>query len=301
MSPGSVCQAGDRLLQFFGDHPRLGLAGIGQHRDEAIPCQAAQQILPAQIEHQQLRDGLQHCIAFVLAITSVDGIEVVQVHGDERQRLLHLAGFCQRALNLLAQVFGGAQRRHLVEQAMFAKQPFAFAHLLADGALLLIEVIDAEREQQQADGHRRRLQPVVPGDRLRQLDELVQGIHPPGEEDAGEPERQQPGHPARRSAVQQHDQPDQRQHGRAAFAGDIHPVDLRPAFQLAGGEVELQAEVGGDGEAHQGPGVQSEEGFHRFRASRQLKPAPKQIGVTVRLRASGVNSAQLDCVLQGSF
>jgi len=28
-----------------------------------------------------------------------------------------------------------------------------------------------------------------------------------------------------------------------------------------------------------------------------LKPAPKQIGVTVVLRASGVNSAQLDCVL----
>jgi|GEM_PF-2873138 len=156
---------------------------------------------------------------------------------------------------------------------MLAKQSLALVHLRVDGALFLVQVVDAEGQQDQADRHGRGFQPVVPGDVGGDLDELIEQVHPPGKADAGQPQRQQPRHPAGRAAVQQHDQPGEGEGGATAFADHVHPVDLAPGFELADGEEQLQADVGGQGEAEEGEGVEFEEGFHRVSVARDRASA----------------------------
>jgi len=53
-----------------------------------------------------------------------------------------------------------------------------------------------------------------------------------------------------------------------SFADDVHPVDLAPGFDRADCEQQLQADVGGQGEAEEGEGVEFEEGFHRVSVAR---------------------------------
>ncbi len=220
------------------------------------------------VEHQQLRHGLQHQIALGLAVALIDPAEVVQVDRQQRQRALLLVGLAQGLIELPPQVFGGAQRGEVVEQPMFAKQPLALVHLRVDGALFLVQVVDAEGQQQQTYRHGRGFQPVVPGDAGGDLDEFVEQVHPPGKADAGQAQCEQPRHPAGRAAVQQHDQPGEGEGGATAFADDVHPVDLAPGFDRADCEQQLQADVGGQGEAEEGEGVEFEEGFHRVSVAR---------------------------------
>ncbi|MDT4857973.1 hypothetical protein FQZ97_924190 [compost metagenome] len=183
-------------------------------------------------------------VALGVAEPVVEAAEIVQVEYHQRQRLVLLAGLHQAQLQLPAQVVGAAQRGQLVEQAMLAEQPFALLHLRADRQLLAVPVVDAEGQQQQAHRHRRRFQPVVPGDAWRHADELVQAVDPPGKEHAGQPQYQQVGDPSRGPAFQHQANPHQRQQRRAALAEDVQPDPLGHGLQIAHRQVQQQAEVG---------------------------------------------------------
>ena len=103
-----------RLLQLAGDLLRLLRAGGRQQGDEAVAGQAAEQILAAQVEQQQLGQALQHPIALGVAMLAVETAETVQIENRQGQRLALFAALLQGLLHLQAQVVGGAQRLSLI-------------------------------------------------------------------------------------------------------------------------------------------------------------------------------------------
>ena len=63
------------------------IAGIRQEDDELIAAVARHKVGRATRVGQDLRDGLQHLVAHLMAIGIVNALEVVDVHKDHRQRI----------------------------------------------------------------------------------------------------------------------------------------------------------------------------------------------------------------------
>jgi len=196
----------------------------------------------AQVEQQQLAEGLQHGVAFGVAVALIDGCEVVDIQCQQRQRLLLLDALRQTVADLALEVFGAAQGGQFVEQAVFAKHPLALLHLLVNGLLLAMPVEQADGQQDHADGHGGRLHPVIPADVLGQADKFVEHIHPPGKKHKAQAVRQVVGDPAGGSAFNHQPQPEQHKQGGAAFAEDIQPMPLAEGF--GGAECQVQQHRG---------------------------------------------------------
>lgn len=119
-----------------------------------------------------------------------------------------------------------------------------------------------EGQQDHAHRHRPGLQPVIPGDAGGQANEFVEAVDPPGEKDARQAQCQVIGDAPGGAAFQHQAQPYQGEQGGAALADDIQPYPLVDAFQLAAGQEQQQAEVGGDQQQDEFPAVGFEHGKH---------------------------------------
>ncbi|MOA27728.1 hypothetical protein D3C78_1486210 [compost metagenome] len=72
MLAGLVRQAVHGVLQLLRQELRLTLAGVGQQHHKTVAGQTAEQVLTAQIEQQQMTQGLQHGVALGVSEVLVD-------------------------------------------------------------------------------------------------------------------------------------------------------------------------------------------------------------------------------------
>ena len=105
-------------------------------------------------------------------------------------------------------------------------------------------VVEADGQQNHADGHRPGLQPVIPANVFGQADKLVQHVNPPRKKHAAQADRQVVGDPSGRPAFEYQPQPEQEEQGGAAFAGDVQPLPFAEGFGGAKGQVQQQPDIG---------------------------------------------------------
>ena len=83
MLAGFVGQALNCLLQFQGQQSGLTFTRTGQQHDKAVAGQSAEQIVAAQVEQEQLAEGLKHGITFGVAVVLIDRGKVVDIQRQQ--------------------------------------------------------------------------------------------------------------------------------------------------------------------------------------------------------------------------
>jgi len=168
-----------------------------------------------------MADGLQHAVAFGMAVFAVDQVKAVDI--EQHQRAIEAGPALLFQPDLRAQIAGVGQLRDAVESAVVAKQAFALLQVFVQAKLFLAPVIHSNRHQQHAERNQR-FEPVVPQVALVDGKELIEAIGPRAQHNGAQPASQQARDQPARPAAERKQKPDAGHHGRAALADDVHPL-----------------------------------------------------------------------------
>ncbi|PMQ03536.1 hypothetical protein JaAD80_28820 [Janthinobacterium sp. AD80] len=213
---------------------RLARDARHQH-GKAVASIAAQQVVIAQVQQQHVADGLQHAVAFAVAVFAVNQMEAVDVEQD--QRAIEAGAALLFQAHLRAQITGVGQLRDAVEGAVVTEQALALLQVFVQAELFLPPIVHADGQHQHAKGDQR-FEPVIPDIMLVDGKEFVQTIGPGTQHDGAQAAGDQARHQAARTAAEGKQKPHAGHDGRAAFADDVHPLPDGERFHLPEGGIQ---------------------------------------------------------------